>query len=732
MYDFSNLNEQQKMIVCQTDGPILVSAGAGSGKTRLLVHRIPYLIATKNVPPYNIVAITFTNKATREMKKRITALEAPACDVWVSTFHSMCARILRENIQHLEGYTRNYTIYDDGDSKKALNLVIKQMGIDDEKCDNIRWHISNAKNKGLSPSEYGQEMQYHNDIDDIVRAYAMYDEELHKNNALDFDDLLMKTLVLLQTVPSVRDYYQELCHYILVDEFQDTNLVQYKILRILSAKYNNIFVVGDEDQSIYGWRGADIENVRNFMNDYAGCKVYKLEQNYRSTKNILSVANMLIAHNSDRLDKTLFTEGEEGDKVKLVTSYDENEEGDYIARAISNLASNGVAYRNIAVLMRISSLSRIMEEKLLNYNIPYKVSGIFKFFERMEIKNLLAYMSTVVNDKDEISLMRIINYPKRGIGEVSITKMQQLARYNSTTLRDVVINYSKYGIMGALANKLQELSLVLSELIKTVDTMPVTEWVKTMLSLTGINMLYTTTSEEDVSRKLNIEQFIQSVAVYEESNDDATIQDYLQSVTLQNDMDDEQVGNAVSISTIHASKGLEFDYVFIVGAEEGIFPLSRSMEDNRELQEERRLMYVAVTRARKQVRVSMARSRFLYGKRSYTLPSRFIAEMGLDVNKPRPQEYYQKTQNMVSKPLSSVGISTTDDKMWAGKLNKQPSKFKDYVVGEMVLHPKFGIGTIIKTELVGDNSYVSVNFKTVGVKALSLSFAPLQLIKKGK
>lgn len=734
MYDLSQLNEQQLAITYDTDGAILVSAGAGSGKTRLLTHRIAYLISEKNVSPENILAITFTNKATNEMRERLGAMDERAKYVWVSTFHAMCARILRENISKLEGYTRFFTIYDDSDRNKVIKKIIKENTLDEECLDNLGWHISNAKNMGLNPSEYAKEVSFVGNIDVIARAYALYEEELKRNNALDFDDLLMKTLKLLTEVTSVKEYYQNKFKYILVDEFQDTNVVQYKLVTILSAKHKNIFVVGDEDQCIYGWRGANVENIRNFIKDHAGCKVYKLEQNYRSTKNIITMANKLIKNNTDRIEKTLFTNNIEGEKVRLNVSYDENEEGDYVARTITNLVNQGVDYKDIAVLMRISSLSRIVEEKLLNYNIPYKVSGIFKFFERLEIKNILAYMSVIANEQDDNSLIRIINYPKRGIGEASITKLQQLARDNNTTLRNVILNYTHFNLPSSLGSKLLGLSQILDTLISTIDTMTITAWVKNLLKITEITELYNTSSEEDVSRKLNIEQFVQSVATFEENNEDATLTDYLESVTLQNDMSEMDGGNNVSVSTVHASKGLEFDYVFIIGAEEGIFPLSRSMENENEMQEERRLMYVAITRAKQKLFVSYAKSRFLYGKRGYTTTSRFLDEMGLNEERSKPASFMQKTTNFVTKPLSSIGIKNdiaNDNKLWQGKLSKQSDKFSEYKVGELVLHPKFGVGTIIKTELIGDNSYVSVDFKGIGVKVLSLSFAPLQLLKKG-
>ena len=731
-YNLDDLNSKQKDIVYDTDGAILVSAGAGSGKTRLLTHRVAYLVGDKQISQQNILAITFTNKATNEMKERITSMLGVPCRVWISTFHSMCSKILRENISNISGYTKYFTIYDESDSKKVIKKVIKQLDLDSDKLSDVDWHISNAKNMGYDALQYAKEFGYYDHIKDITKVFVAYEEELHNSNALDFDDLLVKTLYLLENVQQVREYYQNKFRYILVDEFQDTNLVQYKIVKILASKWRNIFVVGDEDQSIYGWRGANIGNIRDFMSDFPDCKVYKLEQNYRSTKSILSCANNLIKNNSSRIDKTLFTENVQGEDVVLHASEDEIEECDWVARTIYNLFSSGVSYDEIGVLMRISSLSRIMEEKLLNYNIPFKVSGIFKFFERAEIKNVVAYMSCVVNEYDSVALSRIINFPKRGIGESSIESIANVAINNGVSMREVALNGAKYGLTNALCNKLAPFVEIVNELINTLDFMSMTEWVKNLLKITGINDLYNTKTEEDTTRKLNIEQLVQSITAYENANDGDTIADYLQSVTLQNDLSEEDAPNSVSVSTVHAAKGLEFKYVFVIGAEEGIFPLSRSLDEPDELEEERRLMYVAITRAKIKLFVSYAKNRFLYGKRNYTTVSRFVKEMGLQKYLRVPQTASSYTTSSPYK-FNKIGTTTDvsyDNAMWKSKISKQSDKFSEYKVGEMVLHPKFGVGTIIKTELIGENSYVSVDFSKIGVKTLALNFAPLQLIKK--
>lgn len=773
MFSLDSLNELQRKIALDTEGAILVSAGAGSGKTRLLTHRIVHLIEDKGVRPENILAITFTNKATNEMKERINQMTSNGA-VWISTFHAMCAKILRENIYHLDGYNRYFTIYDTSDRDKVIKQVIKSLNLEDEFKSKADYHISNAKNEGLTPAEYGKIYAYMPDIADIVKIYTKYEETLKANNALDFDDLLMKTLYLFNTCPNVLAYYQEKFHYILVDEFQDTNTIQYKLVKILASKHKNIFVVGDEDQCIYGWRGANIENINNFMKEFEGAKVYKLEQNYRSTKNIISGANKLIKNNTSRIDKTLYTENDEGDKITYHTADDESSEADFVARTIHGLIGSGVPQKEIGVLMRISSLSRLIEEKLLNYNIPFVVSGIFKFFERMEIKNILAYLSLIVNPKDNNAVVRIINYPKRGIGQATIDKLLDLSANTGLSVAEIIDDIDSYDI-GSARLKLRDFGTLIDQIKSSYENMGMTDFVKDLLKLTGINDLYNTKDEEDINRKLNIDQFVQSVESYEKNNEGDGIIDYLQSVTLQNDLQDNNSEDSVSVSTIHASKGLEYNYVFIIGAEEGIFPLSRAQENDDELEEERRLMYVAVTRARKKLYITRAKSRFLYGKRSYTVESRFLKEMGLVEPKSmfRSPEYsgdYNSGYNsgykggygggynngfsggygsskMSESKYVSAGFGESDDSgfanksqisttnPWEVKLNTSASKptgtpdKKDFEVGSMVLHPKFGIGNVMKIEGTGDNKSVTVNFKTVGVKTLILSFAPLKLIK---
>ena len=510
MFSLDTLNELQRKIAMDTEGAKLVTAGAGSGKTRLLTHRICYLIDEKNVSPYNILAITFTNKATNEMKERINGMIENSQGITIKTFHSLCASILRENIYKLEGFDRNFSVYDSSDQDKLLKKVIKELSVDEDVAKKCGYHISKAKNLGLNPEEYLKDNKYERDIDTIYKVYKEYQNQLKNNNALDFDDLLLQTLELFYASPDTLRFYQEKFHYIHVDEFQDTNLVQYKLIKLISAVHNNIFVVGDEDQCIYCWRGANIENINNFIKDF-NCTIYKLEQNYRSTKNIIKSANKLIKNNVSRLDKTLYTENEEGDEVTYHESYDEVEEVEYVARQIYGLQSKGVDLKEVGVLMRVSALSRLIEEKLLNYNIPYKVSGIFKFFERLEVKNILAYLGMFANPRDNSNITRIINYPKRGIGQATIDKLVEIAEKERIPMVDLVENYRELDISTTIKSKIAEFGDLITELKVSYEKNSLSEFVEDVVNKAGIKGLYNTDSEEDVDRTMNIDQLLQSV-----------------------------------------------------------------------------------------------------------------------------------------------------------------------------------------------------------------------------
>lgn len=770
-YNLDSLNKEQRLPTLDTEGVVIVTAGAGSGKTRVLTHRIFHLILDNNVNPENILAITFTNKATNELKERLSKVVTNSKGVWVSTFHSMCAKILRENISSLEGFNRFFTIYDTDDQDKVLKKIIKEQNINngDDFKKTVSYHISRAKNEGIEADEYLKYNLAIPYIEDICRVYDLYQQELKTNNALDFDDLLFRTLQLFKLNQNVLHYYSNKFKYIHVDEFQDTNTVQYKLIKLLCSVHKNLFVVGDEDQSIYSWRGANIENLKNLMLDFPNAKYYKLEQNYRSTKNILKVSNRLIKNNTSRIDKELWTENEEGNEVKYHSAWDEKDEAEYVVRTISNLVYSGqVNYSDIAILSRVNALTYNFEERLLNYNIPYTVYGNFKFFERAEIKNVLAYLKVFVNNQDNQSLMRVINIPKRGIGQASIDKLLLLCKEQNTSLFELILNIEKYSVASALKSKLMPLSMLLKDLNLDYNTSGLYEFAESVVKKSNIKLEYAERTEENDNRLLNIETLLQSIKSFEDNNEDATLASYLESVTLESEMESESDdGNSVVLSTVHACKGLEFKYVFVVGCEDGLFPLQRSLDSTLELEEDRRLMYVAVTRAKKQVYLCRAKSRFLYGQRRGTIESRFIKEMGLSIPEVKPQNSYStyggfddeensfahskgsfnfnsympKTSANSSSSYSSNTYSnsaTTNhnvtskpsmvDKYFEDK--KQSVNVNDYTVGTMVSHVKFGIGTITKLEKMGDNSFVSVDFGAIGVKTLSLSFAPLKILKK--
>ena len=539
---------------------------------------------------------------------------------------------------------------------------------------------------------------------------------------------------LFNKCPQVLAYYQNRFKYIHIDEFQDTNVVQYKIAKLLAGKHKNIFVVGDEDQCIYGWRGANIENIVAFMSDFENVKCFKLEQNYRSTKNILSIANKLIKNNSSRIEKVLWTNNEDGNQPVLYSAYDEIKEADYVAGVVYNLINRGVEANKIAILFRLSALSRIMEEKLLSYNIPYVVTGIFKFFERAEVKNVLAYLRLLVNERDNESLKRIINFPKRGIGNASIDKIEQIALSHGISMLEVVKNVDSYDLPKALKDKLFDLKYIFNNINLEQS---LSELCEDMLNKTGIKGAYNKQDEDDADRLLNIEQLMQSIKSFENLNPNSELSDYLESITLQNSVDEtEDVSNSVAVSTIHAAKGLEFDYVFIIGIEEGLFPVNRAINDVMEVEEERRLMYVAITRAKKQVYLTYAKTRFIYGDRKPTLKSRFISEMDLEpkvnsnwFNSEKDMHNYEYKPHNYAK-VTSENVSTNLNDVFVKKLANQKGKFDSYTVGTQVLHPKFGVGIITMSDVSGQNPSVSVNFSGFGVKTLSLNFAPLQILKK--
>ena len=709
-YDLNSLNAEQMLPLKQTEGAVLVTAGAGSGKTRLLTHRSVYIMEN-GTSPYNILAITFTNKATNEMRERISKMTEGAESIWISTFHSMCAKILRRDIDKM-GYTRDFTIYSESDSDKVKKQVLQALDRDDEEMRKmLSRHLSNWKNGVMSLEEYA-ENEEDEDFEIVLKAMREYEQTLKENNALDFDDLLIKTYQLFKTHPEVLCHYANRFKYILVDEFQDTNVVQYELLKQLSSVHKNIFAVGDEDQCIYSWRGANFKNIFNFKRDFQDVKVFKLERNYRSTQGILDIANNLIKNNTTRLEKKLWTEKKQGDNPVLYPAYDERDEANYVAKTIFDLQARGYRLDDFAILMRANALSRSFEEALLSYNIAHKIYGGFKFFERQEIKNVLAYLRLFTNPKDDVSVERIINFPRRGIGEGGLLKIREMAgqrRLMETILSEDFENCALY-------KKLQLFIDTYKNLQKLYESISLTDFVKNVITSFDIRSAFNPKEDEDFNKLMNIDSFISSVSEFEKQNEGASLSDYLESVTLISDIDNIGEDGSVTIATIHAVKGLEFKVVFVVGCEEGIFPGARALGSNADLEEERRLMYVAVTRAEERIYLTYCSKRYIYGQTRFEMPSRFIRELGLIKKK---KEVFES-----EKPAYS-GFSLSKFFKKEEKENKKID-ISIYKIGQKVCHTRFGEGVI--TNISDDGLVGDIEFEGFGKKSLMLDLAPLEII----
>lgn len=737
----SKLNEEQILPVKETEGPVLVIAGAGSGKTRVLTTRIAYLVKEKGVLPRNVLAITFTNKAANEMKMRLSSIIDNSSEMWVCTIHSMCVKILREDIKRIGvGYNSNFTIYDDADTQKVIKRICSEQGHDDEFAKKVRWHISNAKNKAQSPEEYLKENQETRFIDKICDVYQKYEDTLLKSNSLDFDDLLVKTYQLFKKDRDVLDYYASKFKYIHVDEFQDTNKVQFDIIKLLSSAYGNLFVVGDDDQSIYGWRGAEIKNILDFNCTYKNAKIYKLERNYRSTKRILDLANLIISNNRSRNEKTLWTENDQGARVESFIAGDELDEAMYTAIQIKNMLSRypQLKANDFAVLMRVNALTRAYEQEFTKYGIPYRVYGGFKFFERKEIKDCLAYLKLLNNPLDDEAILRIINVPKRGIGDKSVNALIEYADKFGLSVFDAVCDVEKLALTKGATAKINEFKNLIISLIVDKETKTLFELAESVIDKTGIMLMYDGDSDENVSKRMNIDELKNSIYEFCKANGEVTLADYLSSVTLSSDIDNIAEDDAVTLATIHAVKGLEFRCVFICGLEESIFPISRAAADFDELEEERRLMYVAITRAKERLYLTRAKSRFLYGERSYMTGSRFVKELQPILS---PQSTVEKQTDYVrsasydrsddpgQSTKNGTGFSSSYASEYLKKANEnKTAQVKQYKTGCQVNHAKFGKGTVITVKGSGENVIVDVAFPGFGIKSLSAKFAPMEII----
>lgn len=733
--NLNDLNNEQKKAVLATKGAVLVTAGAGSGKTRVLTYRIAHLIDS-GVEPYNILAVTFTNKAAAEMKERVISLikNDKANSVWIYTFHSMCVQILRQNrnIERFHGYTTNFSIYDTTDRERILKTLIAEQKIeDDDYLSKINWHISERKNQNMTFGEYEQHISYYSDSATIINLMQKYEQIMNANNALDFDSLLTYTYKLLIENPDIKEYYQNKFEYIHIDEFQDTNAVQYDLVELLGEKHKNVFVVGDEDQCIYTWRGANAGHIFKFTNDYSPVTIIKLEQNYRSTKKIVDLANKIIKNNVSRLEKKLWTEKDEGVRVEYKSQFTERYEANFVAEHIYNLVRyNGYKYSDIAVLMRLNALTRHIEEKFLEYNLPYKVFGGMKFYDRAEIKNLLAYLKLIVNPKDTSSFNRVINFPKRGIGEVALHNLKDNMQENESPL-DTILRFDNNSPLSKSAlSKFLSFKAIINSLIIKSKELSLSEFLEYVIDITGIKDAYSSGSEENINRLYNLSELVSSANEYQKNNKNSGLEEYLQSVSLTSDIDDyDDTKNLVTLATVHSVKGLEFKVVFIVGCEENIFPLKRKDTSDSDIEEERRLMYVAITRAEERLYITNAQQRFLYGDKKYMQPSRFLKEADLIENKNDITVYNEQGEAETFKlnsrkeiilPIQIKDVTTvkTDVKELVNKLK----------VNDNVVHPKFGAGVVISVSGAPDTRTANIHFEGYGTKILALNFAPLTIL----
>ncbi len=734
---YDTLNEQQREAVFCTEGPLLLLAGAGSGKTRVLTHKIAYLIQEKGVNPYHILAITFTNKAAGEMRERVDDLVGYGAEhIWVSTFHSTCVRILRRHIDKL-GYDNHFTIYDTEDQKTVIREVMKRLKLDKKQYAEraLLNQISKAKDELVTPSEYEMRVAGNFRETQVAKVYTEYQKQLRENNALDFDDLLFKTVELFQFHPDILEYYQDRFQYIMVDEYQDTNTVQFQFVSMLARKHRNLCVVGDDDQSIYKFRGANIYNILNFEKVFEEAKVIKLEQNYRSTKNILNAANEVIRNNRGRKDKRLWTENEDGDLVVFHQYETEYEEANQVLHEIEKLSQDGIAYKQMAILYRTNAQSRVFEEKFLLKNIPYRIVGGVNFYSRKEIKDILAYLKAIDNGQDDLAVKRIINVPKRGIGAASIVKISDYAMQKEISFLDACYEAMEIPGLGRAASKVQEFSLEIAKFRRLADAGSLTELFHAVTEDTGYLMaLQAEDSEEAKARIENIDELLNKVSTYELEADDPTLGELLEEIALVAEVDSlDESDNKVVLMTLHSAKGLEFPYVFLAGMEDGIFPSYMTIisEDKDDMEEERRLCYVGITRAKKKLYLSAAKHRMMHGRTQFNKVSRFIEEI--------PEELLEVDQRMNFKeknPEKSI-FAVNRKKTFQKPYQQTKQQFTvvnggklDYQEGDRVSHMKFGVGTVAEIVQGGRDYEVTVDFDRVGRKKMFASFAKLKKVEE--
>ena len=738
--DLSTLNKEQRQAVDTLDGPLLILAGAGSGKTRALTYRIANLV-DHGVSPWNILALTFTNKAAREMRERTEALLGGSVkDMWVATFHSCCTRILRSDIDKL-GRDRNFVIYDDDDQTSLIAAIMKRLGVNDKDITKrqIKEHISEAKNKSTEPEKLLMDNPYLDES--VLKVFREYQRSLKEYNALDFDDLLGKTLELFQSCPEVLQKYRSKFRYILVDEYQDTNVMQYHIVELLAREHGNICVVGDDDQSIYGWRGADIRNILDFEKDFPGAKVIRLEQNYRSTSNILDAANAVIENNQGRKSKKLWTDNGRGDRIETFTADSERDEAHFVCRKIMDGVRNGMNYGDFAVLYRMNAQSRIPETTMVNYGIPNKVYGGQRFYERKEIKDIMAYLRLIYNPFDDIALKRIINVPKRSIGDASIAELARVAEQEGKSM--LVAALTSENIDPRAMKKIKPFADTMGEFIALSRTMPLSEFTWGMISALEYETYLKAEDKrgEVESRMDNLRELIGNIKEIEKdlSEGEDALRAFLENVSLVSDIDSMNDGNgAVALMTLHSAKGLEFSVVFMIGMEENIFPTSRARNDmsNHAMEEERRLCYVGMTRAKQKLYLINARQRNIFGNESYNRKSRFIEEIPAEltvsdnpVKQPDAREQAEHTRGQrknfhrYAMDTHALGDGTRDVKPAATPVSKTFEKY------QKVQHDKFGVGTVMEISGSGSSMLVSIDFGAAGVKRFAAAYAPIKPVE---
>ena len=724
----TGLNKEQQQAVQHTEGPLLILAGAGSGKTKVLTVRIAHLLA-QGVNPYEILAITFTNKAAKEMKSRVEGLVGDVANrIWLSTFHSFCAKFLRFELDNFLGYNSNFTIYDTSDSQAVIKAALKALNLDDKyyPVGAMIGAISDAKNKLLFASDFRKQARdfYQQKVADV---YEYYERELRKNNALDFDDLLLVAVKLLQSNEAVLDKYSKRFRYVMIDEYQDTNHAQYLLAKLLASHWKNIAVVGDADQSIYAWRGADIQNILDFEKDYPNCTSIKLEQNYRSTKIILDAANAVIENNEGRPKKNLWTDKTEGAKIQHFTAQSEHEEAAFIGDTIAKKHDiHGVPYGDMAILYRTNAQSRVLEEALIKRALPYTMVGGTKFYDRKEIKDVLAYLRVLYNPFDDLSLLRIINVPKRSIGATTVAKLQDYARANGTSLFMTLTQLHLVDtIKGKTKEKLEEFGILIFTLVAEMEDKTVLDILESILDRTGyLAQLEESTDPQDQARAENIGELLSVAKDFQDTNPTGTVEDFLEQVALVNDVDSfEQEESKVTLMTLHAAKGLEFPIVFLGGLEEGLFPHSRTLMNPEEIEEERRLAYVGITRAEKELYISNATTRTVFGRTSSYLPSRFIDEIpeelvdGLRAKRKVPDDIKRHVPQHMSVTSRPVTKPIVRNEVIAG-----------WNIGDTAIHSKWGNGKVINVAGEGAGMKLTIEFPTQGVRVVMAKFAP---VKKG-